>query len=445
MKKLRNWFNKLWTSISNWVKAKLRKTSEWYNNTKFGKGHKKHRRKISDGIINGITYLFSSVGIIILLAILVFIFKNGFRTLSWDMLSGDYHAQMFNTYLVEDINFKETEYIDPQIENSYFSKKWGVSFIDTKNNEGQRVVEIAHVDKDSPLRHMVLYATNDYIEVQVGHYIEKVMYDGVDLDPDDDHTILRKDGAKEAALQFDQALVINDMVTSYAGGGIRGSIITTLYLIVLTLIIALPLGIGAAIYLNELAPQNRITSVIRSMIDMISGIPSIVFGFVGSAIFIPFMNGAIGSDGGSIASGALTLTIILLPVIIRTTEEGLRIVPASFRQASLALGATQTQTTFKVVLPNAVSGILTATLLAIGRIIGESAALIYAVGTAVKDHVAINQSSTSLAVHIWSAMAGESPNFELSSAISIVILIVVFILSTIVKLISRKLSKRMVD
>ncbi|MDD4123725.1 MAG: ABC transporter permease subunit, partial [Bacilli bacterium] len=197
----------------------------------------------------------------------------------------------------------------------------------------------------------------------------------------------------------------------------------------------------AAIYLTQYAPKNKITSIMQSMIDMTSGIPSIIFGLVGAIVFIPFMNNLIGSDGGSIASGALTLAIMLLPIIIRTTEEAINVIPTTYRNASLALGASSTQTTFKVILPNALGGILTSVLLSIGRIIGESAALIYAVGTAIKDTAIINQKSTSLAVHIWSLMSGESPNFELSCAISIVILVIVLVLSIITKLVAKKLNK----
>jgi phosphate transport system permease protein len=135
------------------------------------------------------------------------------------------------------------------------------------------------------------------------------------------------------------------------------------------------------------------------------------------------------------------MTIILLPIIVKTTEEALRVIPVSYRYASLSLGASETQTAFKIILPNAIPGILTATILSIGRIIGESAALIYAIGTSIKDTVSINQSSTSLAVHIWTIMNGEVPNYKLASAISIIILIIVFIMSVIVKFLGKKLNR----
>ncbi|MCK7487785.1 MAG: ABC transporter permease subunit [Bacillus subtilis] len=140
------------------------------------------------------------------------------------------------------------------------------------------------------------------------------------------------------------------------GGGIRGSIYTTLILIGLTLMFALPIGVGAAIYLNEYAPINRFTKLLRSLIETLTGVPSIIYGLMGLAIFVPLTVSLTNATGGNLISGAMTLAVILLPIIIRTTEESLKVVPDDFRQASLALGASQTQTTFKVVLPSALAG-----------------------------------------------------------------------------------------
>ncbi|UKI48750.1 MAG: ABC transporter permease subunit [Clostridium sp.] len=149
---------------------------------------------------------------------------------------------------------------------------------------------------------------------------------------------------------------------------------------------------------------------------------------IGVIIFISFVNKTTGSTGGSILSGALTLSIMLLPIIIRTTEEAIKTIPKSYKSASLALGASETQTTFKIILPNAIPGILTSTLLSIGRIIGESAALIFLrLVQQFRTMLKINQGSTSLAVHIWSVMSNENPNYEQACAISIIILFVVLI------------------
>jgi phosphate transport system permease protein len=137
----------------------------------------------------------------------------------------------------------------------------------------------------------------------------------------------------------------------------------------------------------------------------------------------------------------MTLAVILLPVIIRTTEESLRVVPNDYRYASLALGASKTQTTFKVVVPNALPGILASTLLAIGRIVGESAALIFAVGSIIRDEITLTDKSTSLAVHIYSMMTDEPANIALSSTIALIILMIVFVLNLLIKFISYRFMK----
>ncbi|MEG0290116.1 MAG: ABC transporter permease subunit, partial [Erysipelotrichaceae bacterium] len=139
--------------------------------------------------------------------------------------------------------------------------------------------------------------------------------------------------------------------------------------------------------------------------------------------------------------GSLTLSIILLPTIIRSTQEALLVIPNHLRDASLAVGANKSQTIFKIVLPCATPGILTGVLLSMGRVIGESAALIYTMGTFINDSPTILSQGTSLAVHIWSVMSGEQPNFELACAISIILLIFVLCLNITVKLVSKRFTK----
>ncbi len=147
----------------------------------------------------------------------------------------------------------------------------------------------------------------------------------------------------------------------------------------------------------------------------------------------------------SILLGGLTLTVMLLPIVIRQTEESLIVVPNGLRNASLSLGATETQTIFKVILPSAIPGIISSVLLSVSRVIAESAALIYTMGTAVVDNPKILEPATSLAVQIWSAMSGEQPNFELASAISIVILVLVLGLNIFVKIITSHLNRKWVN
>lgn len=392
-------------------------------------------RKIKDGFLNAITYLFSSFGILILGTIVYFIFHNGFKSLNFNLLVSDYYGITYNTTIEKN---DDIVFVDPKLEDVYFSSKWGIGIKDDFDRENKQVVKIVYIDKDSPFNNAIRKDNQQYLQIQEGSEIEKIF-----LSNSSDKLLiaLSKDKALTIVNTLEAGDVITDMITSTSGGGIRGSLVATLYLILLTLIIALPIGVISAIYLNEYAKKNRFMGIIRHMIEMMSGIPSIIFGLVGAIIFIPLMDDLIGSNGGSIASGALTLAIMLLPIIIRTTEESLKIVPRSYKEASYALGASKNQTIFKVVLPNAISGIMTATLLSIARIIGESAALIYAMGTVVKDSIHINEKATSLSVHIWILMGGEVPNFELASAISILILLIVFLLGIVVKIIAKKFNR----
>jgi len=159
-------------------------------------------------------------------------------------------------------------------------------------------------------------------------------------------------------------------------GGIFPAILGTLYLTIGAICFALPLGTSAAIYLTEYAGQNRLIRIIRVGINNLAGVPSVVFGLFGLAIFVKFLN-----FGVSILSGSLTLGILILPTIIRASEEALSAVPQSFREASLALGATKWQTIQKVVLPNSISGILTGSILSIGRAAGETAPILFTAAT----------------------------------------------------------------
>lgn len=395
----------------------------------------KNKRKFKDLLLQIITYLFSSFGIIILGAIFVFIFIKGGSTLSFNMIKGDYYQEVYNVKY-ENKNTIDLEY--KEINNAFYSSRWGIALSDGTNNAGENVVYVSYIDASSPIKSMKNQSNNESIILQKGYIVTKIVL----IDEEDNMIVaISKYKAKKMISQINKGVTINDMQLTTSGGGIRGSLITTFILIGLTLIIALPIGIGGAIYLSEYAKNNKFTAIIRTMIDMSSGIPSVVFGLVGMVIFIPFMNATIGSNGTSIAAGALTMAIMLLPIIIRTTEESIRAIPQSYRHASLALGSSKTQTIFKVVIPNALGGILTSTLLSIGRIIGESAALIYVMGTAIKDDVFINKNSTSLAVHMWSIMAGDNPNYAQASAIAIIILFIVLLLNILVKLIVKKFNK----
>ncbi len=157
-------------------------------------------------------------------------------------------------------------------------------------------------------------------------------------------------------------------------GGIFPAILGTFYLIIGTLVISLPIGIFAAVYLNEYASKNRLTRLIRLSVVNMSGVPSVVYGLFGLGFFVIFLR-----FGKSILAGSLTLAFLILPVIITTTEEALKAVPDTYRRASFALGATRWQTIIRVVLPQAIPGIITGSVLGIGRAAGETAPIIFTV------------------------------------------------------------------
>lgn len=396
------------------------------------------KRKIQDIVRNSSTILAAAIATIVLLSIIIYVFLNGFNTLSWDMLVSDYKSELVTLELKSGNDYFE----DPNLDNAYFSKNYGVALKDSTDAGGNDIVIIFYVDPSSPFLKGICIDNTELkgneITLDKGSSLDLMMGENAN---GEFLMASSSDGAKEYAKILDNVVKIDSIQCTTSGGGIRGSLLTTLLLIVVTLIISIPLGVGAAIYLVQYAKEGRLKRIMTTMIDMTSGIPSIIFGFCGALIFIPFVSKIGGSASYSILAGALTMTIVLLPTIIKTTSEALLVIPNHFTMASLALGASKTQTVFKVILPNAIPGILTAVLLSIGRIIGESAALMFVMGTNISDSVSLFGQSTSLSLHIWSITAGENPNYDAACAISIIILLVVFILSISVKLISKKINK----
>lgn len=398
-------------------------------------------RKHKDIALNGLVYVFSSISVFVLLSLFWFIFNKGFSSLSIDLFTRTYWSE--NTI----VEFKNTQAgsFSPPItlpEGAVFSNQYGFALIDSTNPQHEAQLELVYIDPDSP----ILEAEN----MQVGHegeafvlteglWIQKFSY----LNSKD---VVRSAGnlmEQSAQETIDSIEMGNGLVGAFVqtqGGGIFGSLVATLLLILVSLTFSLPIGVGAAIYLNEYAYTSKWTPWLRSSIELLTGVPSIIYGLMGVLVIFP-ITAFFGAQGTSILLGGLTLSIVLLPVIIRTTEESLKVVPQNFRDASLSLGANTSQTIFKIVIPSALPGILTATLLSVGRIIGESAALIYTMGTFVSDKPQLMQGATSLAVQIWSIMSGEQPNFELASAISIIIVVIVLMMNFIVKTIGRRLQK----
>lgn len=215
------------------------------------------------------------------------------------------------------------------------------------------------------------------------------------------------------------------------------ALINTVYMVFLSLMFAVPVGIGAAIYLTEYAKRgNKLVEVVRVTTETLSGIPSIVYGLFGSMFFVEALG-----FGWSLISGALTLSIMILPTIMRTTEEALLSVPDSYREGSFGLGAGRLRTVFSIVLPSAMPGILSGIILAIGRIVGESAALIFTAGTVAEVATGLFDSTRTLAVHMY-VLSGEGLYINQTYATAVILLVLVVIINALSSLAAKKLGGR---
>ncbi len=214
------------------------------------------------------------------------------------------------------------------------------------------------------------------------------------------------------------------------------ALVNTVTMTLLSLVIAVPLGVFSAIYLVEYAKRgNKIVGVVRLTTETLQGIPSIVYGLFGFLLFVTTF-----SWGYSLLAGAFTLVIMILPVIMRTTEEALKAVPDSYREGSFGLGAGKLRTVFKIVLPSAIPGILAGVVLAVGRIVGETAALIYTAGTVAQIPNSLLGSGRTMAVHMY-ALWSEGLNTEQSYATAVVLLVTVALLNAASSALAKKISK----
>lgn len=220
-------------------------------------------------------------------------------------------------------------------------------------------------------------------------------------------------------------------------GGISTAIVATVYLVILTVAILIVPGIGAAIYLSEYARDNWPTRAIRYGVDTLAGVPSIVFGLFGFVIFVTALHFSF-----SLLSGALTLVCLLLPTLIRTSEEAIKAVPRSHREAALALGATKWQAIRHVVLPAALPGIVTGIILCIGRIVGETACLYVTMGGSSAMPTSLLSGGRTLSLHVF-YLAMETNAFGKAMATAAVLILVILIINTIVNWISHRFQTRM--
>ena len=221
--------------------------------------------------------------------------------------------------------------------------------------------------------------------------------------------------------------------------GILPNILNTLYLVLLSMVIVLPLGVGAAIYLTEYATNRKLVTIIEFATETLTGIPSIIFGLVGMLLFVQ----RLGLKAGILAGG-LTLVVMILPTIVRTTQESLKTVPQSYREGALGLGAGKWHMIRTVVLPGAVDGIVTGCILAVGRIVGESAALLYTAGFGLElvgfiKSLHTSAASLTVALYVYATERGET---ALAFSIAAILMVLTLLINLTASLVGRKLRKK---
>jgi len=383
-------------------------------------------RKFSDIIVTCLISLSAIATASILVIIVAFIFSNGWSLISWDFLSRDANDTLRIVHF--DSEYQATANVIMIGEEQVIEIE-SIGLILEMNDEYQ--ILIRDVDRNSPARYALDNADQTF-PVRRGQVLEGINAYRIDRD----------------VVPLEE---VAEMFTGYStftlrvrqlGGGILPMIVSTLMLIFATLAIATPVSLLAAIYMVEYAKQGRIVNTIRFAIEILAGLPSVVHGLFGMLFFAGMLN-----LGMSILTGALTMTILLMPIMIRSTEEALKTVPLSYREASFGLGANKIQTIRKVILPSALPGITVGIILAIGRIVGESAALLFTLGTVAR--FPINPATGNLSIFQFGATmtlrafieVQEAGNIEMAAAIGIVILVIVFSLNMFSKFITKKFGR----
>lgn len=378
-------------------------------------------RQIKDNMIKGLVYVSSAFSVVILVVIIGFILIKGIPSINMDFLTNDYEDK--TTYVTVTQAGTGNTYIE---ENQCISENYGITL--SVSEEG---LSVDSIEKDSVLK-LGKDGTNAVYPVKKTDVITKIGSFNAERE-------LKNGASAEEILQrTKEALEISDASMKVKvvrnGGGILPMVVTTLYMIGLSLLIAAPIGILAAVYLNEYAKKGKLMTIIHFAIENLAGIPSIIYGLFGSLVFVQTIKLQY-----SILAGALTVSIILLPTIITTTEETLKTIPKTYRESSLGLGATKLQTITKVVLPNAISGILVAILLSIGRIVGESAALLLTAGTVAQIPERLYGNSASgatLTIKAYMLMKEEN-DLSTACAIGVILLAIVIVINMSSKLVTK--------
>ena len=378
-------------------------------------------RQVKDNIIKGLIYASSAFTVVILAVIIGFILIKGLPRINMDFLTNSYEDK--TTYVT--IGATADGHTKIQ-DNQCVSEALGATL-----SVGEEGLVVEKIDKASLLKAGV-DGTGAVYEIKKGDVITKLGSCQVERE------LKNGTSAEEVLEESTKAIQENTgkmkVKVVRRGDGIFPMIVTTIYMVGLSLVIAGPIGILAAIYLNEYAKKGKMMTIIHFAIENLAGIPSIIYGLFGSLVFVQMMKLQY-----SILAGALTISIILLPTIITTTEETLKTIPKTYRESSLGLGATKLQTITKVVLPNAISGILVAVLLSIGRIVGESAALLLTAGTVSQIPSRLYGNSASgatLTIKAYMLMKEEN-DLTTACAIGVILLTIVIVINVSSKLVTK--------
>lgn len=372
-------------------------------------------RKLKDGILQGIIYLSTALTVAMLAIIIGFILYKGIPGINFNFLTRMWDDK--TTFVNVERTLENADEKDPA-----YVASLGITLAQ-KNDE----IYISAIDKDSPVN-TALNMKNELYGLKVKDIITKA-----------GSTNISKMAVQEAAAVLSDGTGPIRIKVVRPGGGIVPMLISTIYIIILSLVIAAPIGISSAIYLNEYAKGGKILSLIRFAIQNLAGIPSIIYGLFGMLLFVQ-----IAKMQYSILAGALTLSIMLLPTIISTTEEALKEIPKAYRESSFGLGATKLQTISRIILPGALPGILVAIILSIGRIVGESAALIWTSGTVAQipeGLVGGKAAAATLTTKMY-WLIKESGDLETASSIAVVLLVLIIALNIVSKMITRVFLRR---
>lgn len=374
-----------------------------------------NNRKMKDGLLRSLIYLSTGVTISILFIIIGFVLYKGLPGINVNFLTRNWEDK--TTF----VNVK-ADASKAGADNQDYIASLGITV-----KEGEKNLIITKIDKKSAV-HNAANLKNEAYGLKKEDIISKIGSDNTaDMSYADALKLLKE---SDGTLR---------LKVVRPGGGIVPMFVSTIYIILLSLAIAGPIGISAAIYLNEYAKPGRILNSIRFAIQNLAGIPSIIYGLFGMLLFVQTLKMQY-----SILAGSLTLSILLLPTIISTTEEALKEIPRSYREGSYGLGATKLQTIAKIILPGALPGILVAVILSIGRIVGESAALIFTAGTIaqIPEGLVGGKSSAATLTTKMYWLIKETGDLSSASSIAVVLLILIILLNIASKMITKSFLKK---